>query len=118
MTPTPEALAQVARIRAQHSEGHRTTLPHGPHPECDVCDLLSALAEQAREIEAYRGALGYPVRGDHNGRLNDGTYPVNGIAEAKDKALARLQPKSKPMALLLQPLWQLPRTSNKSSGDS
>jgi len=43
------------------------------------------------DIEAYRGALGYSVRGTHNGRLTDGSVPHNGLADAKDKDIANLR---------------------------
>lgn len=34
------------------------------------------------DIDAYRAALGYPVPGNHTGRLTDGTIPRCGICEA------------------------------------
>lgn len=45
----------------------------------------------SRDVDAYRGALGYSVRGDHNGLLTDGTAPNNGIAEALQRRVAELE---------------------------
>jgi len=50
--------------------------------------VQDALAASEHDIEAYRGALGYAVRGDHNELLSDGTRPNNGIAEALHAQLA------------------------------
>jgi hypothetical protein len=36
----------------------------------------------ARDVLAYRAALGYSVPGDFDGKLADGTVPINGLAEA------------------------------------
>jgi hypothetical protein len=44
-----------------------------------------SMASLVHDVEAYRGALGYPVRGDHNGLLSDGTRPVCGICAAWKK---------------------------------
>ena len=49
------------------------------------------LAEAHHDIEAYRGSLGYSVSGNHDGRLTDGSSPVNGIAEALKRQLAEVQ---------------------------
>ena len=81
-TPTPEALAQVARIRAQHSEGHSTTLPNGPHPECDVCDLLSALTAQAR---------GYVKQETHNAAVRTIEEQAQEIADLERALLSRME---------------------------
>jgi len=35
-----------------------------------------------RDLEACRGALGYSMPGDFDGRLSDGSWPMNGIATA------------------------------------
>ena len=48
----------------------------------DQYELLIEITRLKHDIHAYRGALGYPVPGDHNGCLSDGTRPNNGIAEA------------------------------------
>ena len=55
---------------------------------CPIC-VLETIRELRHDIQAYRGALGYPVPGDHDGRLSNGSTPVNGIAEAMNKALDR-----------------------------
>ncbi len=45
---------------------------------------LTAECEQLRhDIEAYRGALGYSVSGDHDGKLSDGTIPQCGICNSE-----------------------------------
>jgi hypothetical protein len=43
------------------------------------------------DIEAYRGALGYSVSGDHNGLLSDGTSVKCGLCEAREKELMQLR---------------------------
>ena len=53
----------------------------------EVSRLQDALSVTEADIRAYRGALGYPVPGDHDGRLRDGTYPVNGTAVALEVQL-------------------------------
>jgi hypothetical protein len=50
---------------------------------CGFEVLIRRIRSLEHDIEAYRGALGYPVRGDHDGRLSDGTTPINGIALAR-----------------------------------
>lgn len=41
------------------------------------------LAIARHDIEAYRGALGYAIPGDHNGKLMDGTIPQCGICNSQ-----------------------------------
>jgi len=53
--------------------------PHEPGLLPGDCDQVDALEV---DIQAYRGALGYSVPGDHDGRLSDGTVPRNGVAES------------------------------------
>lgn len=48
-----------------------------------IAELESELAALRHDIDAYRGALGYSVPGDHDGRLSDGTTPKCGLCEAK-----------------------------------
>ena len=50
--------------------------------------IRAALAAARRDIEAYRGAIGYSAPGDHDGRLSDGTTPICGLCDAKEKLLA------------------------------
>lgn len=49
---------------------------------CGFEVLIRRIRQLEHDIEAYRGALGYPVSGDHDGRLSDGTIPHNGIANS------------------------------------
>jgi hypothetical protein len=62
-------------------------------------------AELERDMHAYRGALGYPVPGWHDGKLSDGTTPINGLAKAVVKL--RAEPaeaeRDKLRALLMPP---------------
>jgi hypothetical protein len=64
---------------------------------CDKCNpdelatLRAALEEAKRDIDAYRGALGYSVPGDHTGRLSTGFVPVNGIAQALQQLLSEAE---------------------------
>jgi len=53
--------------------------------------LIAAYERAVRDIEAYRGSLGYSVSGDHNGLLSDGTLPTNGIAEALTARVAEVE---------------------------
>ncbi len=56
----------------------------------DICEQLSRDLAKAREeierlrhdIGAYRLSLGYMGQGPHDGRLSDGTFPVNSNAGA------------------------------------
>lgn len=43
------------------------------------------------DIEAYRGALGYSVPGNCNGRLSSGDYPKCGLCESRDNEIALLK---------------------------
>lgn len=47
-----------------------------------LASLERELAEARHDLLVYRGALGYPVPGDTDDCLSDGTRPVNAIAEA------------------------------------
>jgi hypothetical protein len=38
-----------------------------------------------QEVDAYRGALGYAVPGDHDGKLSDGSTPRCGICDALER---------------------------------
>ena len=54
----------------------------------DLWDAMENEIEQLqRERDACRGALGYSMPGDFDGRLPDGTFPVNGIAVALNQQL-------------------------------
>lgn len=44
--------------------------------------LRARLAVYEHDALAYRLALGYEIPGGHDGRLSDGTLPINGLAEA------------------------------------
>lgn len=46
------------------------------------------------DIDAYRAALGYPVPGNHTGKLTDGTRPKCGICEAHNTGLSGWQGES------------------------
>lgn len=60
-------------------------------PECPWCvaqerDALSeTLRRLTHDIEAYRGALGYSVPGDHDGKLSNGTVPQCGMCNSQDR---------------------------------
>ncbi len=41
------------------------------------------VAMMQHDIEAYRGALGYSIPGNHDGKLCDGTTPKCGLCEAR-----------------------------------
>ena len=53
--------------------------------DCKIVMLEDIIKHLEHDIEAYRGALGYPIKCYHDGRLMDGTFPINGIAEALTK---------------------------------
>ena len=55
------------------------------------CGHEAQIAALSHDIQAYRGALGYSVPGDHDGILSDGRLPINGIAEAQVKQIAALE---------------------------
>jgi hypothetical protein len=75
-----------ARGCAQVSGAYRLAKDH------DRLERENAEVDRLKaDIEAYRGALGYSVAGDHDGRLSDGTDPVNGIAEALHRENAELR---------------------------
>ncbi len=53
-----------------------------------VAELIAKLSkvtadlDAARhDIQAYRGALGYSIPGDHTGKLTNGTVPLNGLCD-------------------------------------
>ena len=73
----------IERLRGQFS--NRPT-----RYECadEIERLRRELAETQHDAEAYLGALGYAVPGAHDGRLSDGTLPLNGIADALQRELA------------------------------
>ena len=50
-------------------------------------ELLRAM----RDLEACRGALGYSMPGDFDGRMSDGSFPVNGIGQALEARLLESQ---------------------------
>lgn len=57
-----------------------------------LCEEAAAEIERLRaDIQAYRGALGYPVPGEFGEHLSDGTLPNNGIAEALHIEIDRLR---------------------------
>jgi hypothetical protein len=47
----------------------------------DYDELKRRLAEARHNIDAYRGALGHPVPGNHDGKLSDGTVPSCGLCD-------------------------------------
>lgn len=53
-------------------------------------ELETRLQQALHDIEAYRGALGYSVSGDPDGKLSDGTAPVCGLCEAKRLAIEKV----------------------------
>jgi len=55
-----------------------------------IVDLQSQLAEARHDIQAYRGALGYSVPADHDGKLADGTTPKCGLCDAAQQENERL----------------------------
>lgn len=56
-----------------------------------VQSLSAENAELKRDLDAHRGALGYAIPGDHDGKCSDGTIPNNGIAEVLYAQLAELK---------------------------
>lgn len=59
--------------------------------EWHIVELKKELAGLKHDIQAYRGALGYPVPGSHDGRTSDGFYPICGMCDAKGKELAAVR---------------------------
>lgn len=57
-------------------------------------DTISENKRMGRDILAYRAALGYETPGSHDGRLSDGTFPLNGIAGALELRLIELEKKN------------------------
>lgn len=45
-------------------------------------EARSEVERLKHDNEALRGSLGYAIPGDHDGKMSDGTTPVNGIAVA------------------------------------
>ena len=45
--------------------------------------LEQELNEAKRDIESYRGALGYSIAGTHDGKLTDGTTPQCGMCNSE-----------------------------------
>jgi hypothetical protein len=43
------------------------------------------------DVQAYRGALGYSVSGDHSGRLTDGTFPSCGLCASRSEGFELLK---------------------------
>lgn len=63
--------------------------PAGSYVLASDYDALAArLAAMKHDLDAYRGALGYAVPGDHDGRLSDGSATRCGICEALTARLA------------------------------
>jgi len=84
-------LAKRLRDWADDADKHGNKMvPVGPQSLRKAADELErahaelAAERKAREHDAhaYRGSLGYPVPGDHNGRLMSGETPNNGMSEA------------------------------------
>ncbi len=50
--------------------------------------LELALRAAEHNVVAYKFALGYPIPGNHNGKLSDGTTPRCGLCDAKEKRAA------------------------------
>ena len=80
----------IAALREQHhTDGRVFQVQQG------IMDSLREEAEElqaevealTKDVQAYRGALGYPVPGDYSDRLQSGEIPVNGMAEALREAL-------------------------------
>jgi hypothetical protein len=65
---------------------------------------LEVIEKSAHDIEAYRGALGYSVSGEHDGRLSDGTVPNNGIAEALNNQCRTLSAQNSYQAMRIEGL--------------
>ncbi len=68
----------------------------------EVCDMIATsrnerdmlkaqLAQRDWDIDAYRGALGYTVPGDHTGKLSDGTVPQCGICNSEHRKTLEMQ---------------------------
>lgn len=51
--------------------------------DATIATLVSGMGRMATDNIAYRGALGYPVPGEHDGRLSDGTIPQCGLCGPK-----------------------------------
>lgn len=86
--PPSQARAQAREIAALRAEVKRLT-GEGERLGRGLIRMQKMAATEHAEVErlehnteAYRGALGYSVRGSHDGRLRDATLPINGIAEA------------------------------------
>jgi len=93
-----EALEAIAMSDTTDLENLLRQLGAAEHPEAwgsdeditelarNSADALAAqrqrIAELERDVQAYRGALGYAVPDSFGDRLTDGTIPNNGIAEA------------------------------------
>lgn len=56
-----------------------------------IAGMVERIAALEIDIQAYRGVLGYPVPGDHNGFLSNGTLPTNGITDALNKRISDLE---------------------------
>jgi hypothetical protein len=50
--------------------------------------MIAEIKQQRTDIEAYRGALGYPTRGDHDGRLTNGEVPRCGLCDARNQQVS------------------------------
>ncbi len=59
------------------------------HANNAILASMNVHGELKHDIEAYRGALGYSVPGDHNGQLTNGEVPKCGLCEAEDEAHTR-----------------------------
>lgn len=62
--------------------------------EVEVYAILYAASEIKRlnrDIEAYRGALGYTVEAGHDGRLSTGVLPFCGLCDAKAEQIRQLE---------------------------
>ena len=56
----------------------------------NVADAVAqAVKERDRDIWALRGALGYPVPGEYDGRLSDGTIPQCGLCGGRENTIAQ-----------------------------
>ena len=84
---------ELAEERAESERLRGYMRPDQLEESTHVMDLLARLRDseakrQAAEhdIRAYRGALGYPVPGTHDGKLTSGETPMCGLCDAKERA--------------------------------
>ena len=84
------ASATIARLERELSEAkyEKDEIIRASRTTCDGWrrvhrQLKQELNEAERDIESYRGALGYSIAGTHDGKLTDGTTPQCGMCNSE-----------------------------------